>query len=105
MIVKITSCAPVLAFRKPTNAPKSAAPTIPAIRATTMCSTKGSSSLVATNVANIIPKISCPVPPILNRPTRKVSPMPSPAAISGAPKRRVSVSGLIAFSNVSASAL
>ena len=53
----------------------------------------------------MIPKINWPVPPMLKSPTRKVRPIPSPAAISVALRRRVSVMGRIAFSKVSASAL
>ena len=67
--------------------------------------TGGSSIRVATKVAQIRPETSWPVPPMLNRPTRKPSPIPSPAAISGLASLNVSVRGLIAPSKVAALAL
>ena len=60
---------------------------------------------VATKVAQIRPETSCPVPPMLNSPTLKPRPIPSPAAISGPANRRVSVRGLIDPSKVAAFAL
>ena len=57
---------------------------------------------VATKVAQISPETSWPVPPMLNSPTLKPSPIPRPAAISGPANRSVSVKGLIAPSKVAA---
>ena len=96
MIVTITSCAPVRALRRPTMPPQTAPPAMPASdgeRAGGRPS--GRSNEKPTQPAAPAAISIWPRPPMLNRPTRKASATPRPAAISGVAKLSVSVRGLM----------
>ncbi len=53
----------------------------------------GSCRWTPNQVANMAPKISCPWPPMLNRPERKDRAMPREMMISGVATVRDSISG------------
>jgi hypothetical protein len=101
MIVTITSCAPVRAFRRPAMPPQIAPARIPAATATIRWMTGGRSKPKPTQPAAAAAMSIWPRPPMLNMPTRNASPTPSPAAISGVANVRVSVSGLMPFTKPS----
>jgi hypothetical protein len=71
-------------------------------KATTICRITGISTRVLIHVAQRMPKTICPLPPMLNSPTRNPNEMPRPAAIRGEASLKVSVKGLMAVARSSA---
>ena len=84
MIVTITSWAPVRALSTPAIIPISPPPTAAPSSAAIRCSTGGSGRAKPTSAPPMQPKITCPWPPMLNRPLRNASATDSPVKINGA---------------------
>ena len=91
MIVTMTSCAPVFAFRKPGTKPHAAPPMIPARSASGRWMKIGSPVMLKpTSTAVMPPMSSWPSPPMLNRPARNAIATDRPARMSGVAAVRVS---------------
>ena len=83
MIVTMTSCAPVLAFSRPTNQPMTAPPTNAPSTQTMTWMTGGRLTPKPSQVATTAPPTHWPAAPMLNRPARNAIATDNPVRISG----------------------